>query len=134
MGYPYDTHLDIRFGPLERIDAHALAAATTHPWYNQTLCQVNDSVVRLGVLLGEYHWHHHDVEDELFFVLEGRFIVDVARDGGEGIESIELTPGQGFVVPHGVRHRTRAPVRSLVLMVEPRSIVPTGSSAESRAR
>jgi mannose-6-phosphate isomerase-like protein (cupin superfamily) len=121
--YPYDTRLDVRFGPLELIDVHALAAASTHPWYNQTLCQVNDSVVRLGVLQGEYHWHHHDVEDELFFVLEGRFIVDLEH------ESIELVPGQGFVVPHGVRHRTRAPVRSLVLMVEPRSIVPTGSSA-----
>ena len=123
----YDTRLDVRFGPLEVIDVHALAAEVTHPWFNQTLCQVNDAVVRVGVLQGEYHWHHHDVEDELFFVLEGRFIVDVARDGENGAQSVELRPGQGFVVPHGVRHRTRAPVRSLVLMVEPRSIVPTGS-------
>lgn len=119
--HPYDTRLDVRFGPLEVIDVHALAAEVTHPWFNQTLCQVNDAVVRVGVLQGEYHWHHHDVEDELFFVLEGRFIVDL-----EGT-SVELRPGQGFVVPHGVPHRTRAPVRSLVLMVEPKSIVPTGS-------
>jgi mannose-6-phosphate isomerase-like protein (cupin superfamily) len=56
-------------------------------------------------------------------VLEGRFFVDLEN------ESVELGPGQGFVVPHGVRHRTRAPVRTLVLMVEPKSIVPTGSSA-----
>jgi mannose-6-phosphate isomerase-like protein (cupin superfamily) len=125
--HPYDTRLDVRYGPLERIDVHALAAAVDHPWYNQTLCQVNDAVVRLGVLRGEYHWHHHDVEDELFFVLEGRFFVDLERDSGKEIESVELGPGQGFVVPHGVRHRTRAPVRSLVLMVEPKSIVPTGS-------
>jgi mannose-6-phosphate isomerase-like protein (cupin superfamily) len=119
--HPYDTRLDVRFGALELIDVHALAAAATHPWFNQTLCQVNDSVIRLGVLRGEYHWHHHDVEDELFFVLEGRFIVDLEE------RSVELLPGQGFVVPHGVRHRTRAPVRCLVLMVEPKTIVPTGS-------
>src|SRR5688572_15485269 len=125
--YPYDTRLDIRFGPLEVIDVHALAAAATHPWFNQTLCEVNESVVRLGVLQGEYHWHHHDVEDELFFVLEGRFIVDISDSDSEVEKSVELLPGQGFVVPHGVRHRTRAPVRSLVLMVEPRGIVPTGS-------
>jgi mannose-6-phosphate isomerase-like protein (cupin superfamily) len=120
---PYDTRLDVRFGPLELIDVHALAAATTHPWYNQTLCEVNDAVVRLGVLQGEYHWHHHDVEDELFFVLEGRFYVDLEVED----RTVELRPGQGFVVPRGVRHRTRAPVRSLVLMVEPKTIVPTGS-------
>jgi mannose-6-phosphate isomerase-like protein (cupin superfamily) len=123
----YDTRLDVRFGPLQVIDVHALAATVEHPWFNQTLCQVNDAVVRLGVLQGEYHWHHHDVEDELFFVLEGRFFVDLVSDGESEVESVELRPGQGFVVPHGVRHRTRAPVRSLVLMVEPKSIVPTGS-------
>ncbi len=121
QSHPYDTRLDVRFGPLELIDVHALAATVEHPWFNQTLCQVNDAVVRLGVLHGEYHWHHHDVEDELFFVLDGRFIVDLDEKSGE------LGPGQGFVVPHGVRHRTRAPERSLVLMVEPKTIVPTGS-------
>jgi len=133
MQHPYDTRLDVRFGPLEVIDVHTLAAATTHPWYNQTLCEVNDAVIRLGVLQGEYHWHHHDVEDELFFVLEGRFYVDfhvdsdVDSDVDMDERTVELLPGQGFVVPHGVRHRTRAPVRSLVLMVEPKTIVPTGS-------
>jgi len=127
QNYPYDTRLDVRFGPLELIDVHAIAATVDHPWFNQTLCEVNQAVVRLGVLQGEYHWHHHDVEDELFFVLEGRFFVDVETESSSEIESVELGPGQGFVVPHGVRHRTRAPVRSLVLMVEPKTIVPTGS-------
>ena len=119
--FPYDTHLDVRFGPLELIDVQALADACTHPWYNQTLCEVNDSVVRVGVLQGEYHWHRHDVEDEFFFVIEGRFIVDLED------RSVELRPRQGFVVPKGVRHRTRAPVRSLILMMESKGIVPTGS-------
>ncbi len=119
--YSYDTHLDIRFGPLEPIDVQALVEACTHPWYNQTLCRVNESVVRVGVVQGEYHWHHHDTEDEFFFVLEGRFLIDL-----EG-RTVELRPRQGFVVPKGVRHRTRAPERTVLLMVEPATIVPTGT-------
>src|SRR5579859_7924571 len=101
--YPYATYLNHFYGPLEVVDAPALIAACQDRWYNQTLCQVNDSVVRLGVMQGEYHWHKHDKEDEFFFVLEGTFIIDL-----EG-RSVELRPRQGFVVPKGVMHCTRAP-------------------------
>ncbi|MGH7710343.1 MAG: cupin domain-containing protein [Gemmatimonadaceae bacterium] len=117
----YDTHLNIHYGPLVVVDVPDLVAAVTHPWYNQTLCKVNDSVVRLGVFEpGEYHWHHHDNEDEFFYVVEGRFIVDLED------RTVELLPRQGFVVPRGVRHRTRAPERTVILMVEGAGIVPTG--------
>ena len=120
--YPYETHLDVRYPALTLVDVPGLVAAVTHPWYNQTLCRVNDSVVRLGVLQGEYHWHKHDNDDEFFFVLEGKFIVDLED------RSIELDPRQGFVVPKGLLHRTRAPIRSVILMVENASIVPTGDA------
>ena len=100
----------------------ALVAACADRWYNQTLCRVNDSVVRLGVVEGEYHWHRHDGDDEFFYVVEGRFIIDL-----EG-RAVELAPGQGFVVPQGVMHRTRAPVRTVVLMVEGAGVVPTGDA------
>jgi mannose-6-phosphate isomerase-like protein (cupin superfamily) len=121
--YPYETHLDIRFAPLDVVDVPALVAQVRHPWYNQTLCKVNDSVIRLGVFQpGEYHWHKHDQDDEFFFVLEGRFIIDL-----EG-RSIELEPQQGFVVPKGVVHRTRAPERAVILMAETAAIVPTGDT------
>lgn len=120
--YPYDTRLNVLHAPLELIDVQRLVEATTHPWYNQTLCRVNDSVVRLGVVQGEYHWHKHDDEDEFFYVVEGRFIIDLED------RSVELEPRQGFVVPKGVRHRTRAPQRTVILMVEAASIVPTGSA------
>jgi mannose-6-phosphate isomerase-like protein (cupin superfamily) len=116
----YDTHLDVRYPPLEVIDLPELIAATTHPWYNQTLCEVNESVVRLGVIRGEYHWHKHHEEDEFFYVVEGRLLIDL-----EG-RVVELDPRQGFVVPKGVMHRTRAPERTVILMVERRGIVPTG--------
>jgi mannose-6-phosphate isomerase-like protein (cupin superfamily) len=116
----YAIDLEVKLGPLELIDVQALADACTHPWSNQTLCRVNDCVVRLGVLEGEFHWHKHDEQDEFFYVVEGRFAVDL-----EG-RSVELRPRQGFTVPRGVLHRTRAPERSVVLMVEQAGVVPTG--------
>lgn len=120
--FPYDTHLDIKYAPLERIDVQALIDACTHPWYNQTLCRVNDAVVRLGVVRGEYHWHKHDAEDEFFYVVDGRLLIDLEHAG----RTVELAPRQGFVVPKGVVHRTRAPERTVILMVEAAGIVPTG--------
>src|SRR5438477_3786243 len=121
QNYPYATHLNIHYGPLEVVDVPALVAACTDRWYNQTLCRVNDSVVRLGVIQGEYHWHKHDDEDEFFYVVEGRFLIDLED------RTVELRPRQGFVVPKGVRHRPRAPERTVILMVEPSTIVPTGT-------
>ena len=118
--YPYETHLDVLHGPLEVVDVRTIAGGVTHPWWNQTLCRVNESVVRLGVVQGEYHWHVHDDLDEFFFVLDGTLLVDL-----EG-RTVELGPQQGFVVPKGVRHRTRAPQRTVMLMVEGEDIVPTG--------
>jgi mannose-6-phosphate isomerase-like protein (cupin superfamily) len=118
--YPYLTVMDILKGPLELIDVQAAADAVTHPWFNQTLCAVNDSVVRLGVVRGEYHWHKHDDLDEFFYVVEGNFLIDL-----EG-RTIELNPRQGVVIPKGVMHRPRAPARAIILMVEGKEIVPTG--------
>jgi hypothetical protein len=118
--YPYVTILDVHYPQLELVDVRALVGACTHKWYNETLCKVNDSVVRLGVMQGEYHWHKHDNDDEFFFVLEGCFLIDL-----EG-RTIELKPHQGFVVPKGVVHRTRAPERAVILMVENAGIIPTG--------
>jgi len=120
--YPYATHLDVRFPALTTVDVAALVRACKDRWYNQTLCQVNDSVVRLGVMQGEYHWHKHDRDDEFFFVLDGHFVIDLED------RSVVLHPQEGFVVPKGVMHRTRAPERAVILMVETAAIVPTGDA------
>ena len=122
LNYPYATHLDIRFPALTTVDVPALVRACTDRWYNQTLCRVNDSVVRLGVMQGEYHWHKHEHDDEFFFVLEGHFVIDLEE------RSVVLQPQEGFVVPKGVMHRTRAPERAVILMVETAAIVPTGDA------
>ena len=100
--FPYKTYLHILHGPLELIDVKKLVDACIDKWYNQTLCKVNDSVVRMAVVQGEYHWHEHKDIDECFFVLDGRFLIDLED------HVIDLAPRQGFVVPRGVRHRTRA--------------------------
>ena len=118
--HSYVTRLNVQYKPLEVIEERELADACQHPWYNQTLCEVNDSVVRLGVVEGEYHWHKHEADDEFFYVVEGRLLVDL-KD-----RTVELTPRQGFVVPRGVLHRTRAPERTVILMVENAGIIPTG--------
>jgi mannose-6-phosphate isomerase-like protein (cupin superfamily) len=120
--YPYQTHLNVLYPPLAVIDVPGLVAACTHPWYNQTLCQVDESVVRLGVVQGEYHWHQHEKEDEFFHVVSGRLVIDLED------RSIDLTPGKGVVIPKGVRHRPRAPQRTVILMVERAGIVPTGTA------
>jgi mannose-6-phosphate isomerase-like protein (cupin superfamily) len=118
--YPYETRLNILHPHLEVIDEKVLSDSAPHKWFNQTLCQVNDSVVRVGIIEGEYHWHKHDRDDEFFYVVEGKLLIDL-----EG-EVVELAPRQGFVVSKGVLHRTRAPQRTVILMVENAGIVPTG--------
>jgi len=121
--YPYKTFLNILRGPLEVIDVPALVAACKDKWWNQTLCKVDESVVRLGIVQGEYHWHKHDNEDEFFYVISGHFLIDLEDD------TIELTPGKGVVVPKGTMHRPRSPGKSVILMVERAGIVPTGSDS-----
>jgi len=120
--FPYLTRLDVLHGAGERIDVPALVAANTHPWYNQTLCRVNDSVVRLGVVQGEYHWHKHDTEDEFFYVVSGNLLIDLED------RTVDLQPGQAVVVPKGTRHRPRAPGQTVMLMVEGAGIVLTGDA------
>jgi hypothetical protein len=120
--YPYSTYLDIKFPALAVVDVPALVSACRDRWYNQTLCKVNDSVIRLGVMQGEYHWHRHENDDEFFFVLDGHFIIDLED------RCVDLQRFEGFVVPKGVLHRTRAPERAVILMAETAGIVPTGDA------
>lgn len=116
----YVIQSDIKFGAMEKIDIDALQKACPHEWFNQTLCKVNDSLVRLGIFKGEFHWHQHDREDEFFYVVAGKLLIDFEN------RTEELVPMQGIVVPRGVQHRPRAPERTLVLMVEAATVTPTG--------
>ena len=121
-GFSYNTRLNILHEPLEVVDIAGLVEACTDRWYNQTLCKVDESVVRLGVVQGEYHWHKHDNEDEFFYVVSGQLLIDLEE------RCIDLTAGKGVVIPKGVMHRPRAPERTVILMVERAGIVPTGTT------
>lgn len=118
--YPYVNHMNVKYRPLEVVDVPKLVDTCTDRWYNQSLSRVNESVVRLGIMQGKYHWHKHDDDDEFLFVLDGTFIIDLED------QSVELGPQQGFTVPKGVVHRTRSADKSAVLMVETAEILPTG--------
>ena len=108
------------FGPLELIDIPAEAAAH-EPWFNETLTTVNDAVVRLGVIEGDFHWHKHDDQDEFFLVLAGELLIDL-----EDRATVALGPQHAYTVPRGVVHRTRAPERTVIVMVEAAGVTPTG--------
>ena len=119
--FNYVTRLDIKFDHLEKMDINKMVQECTDKWFNQTLTQVNDSVVRIGIVEGEYHWHKHDNDDEFFFVLQGQLLIDLED------RTIELDPFQGLTITKGVMHRTRALVKTVMLRVETSAIVPTGS-------
>ncbi len=120
-GTNYSIHPEEAFGPLELIDTESFARSVRDAWFNQTLCRVNDCVVRLGVFeKGQFHWHKHEKEDEFFFVLKGSFRIEL-----EG-RSVELLPHQGFLVPRGALHRTSVSEPTIILMMEAASVRPTG--------
>lgn len=120
--YNYVTRLDVKFEHLQKMDVNEMVKECRDKWFNQTLTQVNDSVVRIGIVEGEYHWHKHDMEDEFFFVLEGQLLIDLED------RIIELNPNQGVTISKGVMHRPRAPKKTVMLMVETNTIQPTGSN------
>jgi mannose-6-phosphate isomerase-like protein (cupin superfamily) len=116
----YSINLDVKYGPLELIDIPNLIEDSKKEWQNFSLSEVNDCVVRLGVIHGEFHWHTHDNEDEFFYVIDGLLYIDLED------KTFDLGPGQGFMVPKRVSHRTRAPQRTSILMVEGKTVKPTG--------
>lgn len=116
----YNIHLDVKYPHLELIDIPSIIAANKEKWFNQTLSQVNESVVRIGIVEGEFHWHKHDNDDEFFFVLEGQLLIELED------KTIELNPMQGTTITKGVMHRPRAPKKTVMLMVETSAIAPTG--------
>ena len=118
--YEYVTKLDIRFDHLEKMDITQIVNECKDKWFNQTLTKVNDSVVRLGIVEREYHWHKHDNDDEFFFVLQGQLLIDLED------QTIELNPNQGITISKGVTHKTRALKKTVMLMVETSSVQPTG--------
>ncbi len=118
--YNYNQHMDIKYDHLEVIDVPSIVNENKEKWFNQTLTQINDSVARLGIVEGEYHWHKHENEDEFFFVLSGQLFIELED------KTIELNPMQGTTITKGVMHKPRAPIKTVILMVESSTIDPIG--------
>ena len=116
----YKLHMDAKHGYLEKINVQEIVANCQDKWFNQTLCKVNDSVLRLGILEGEFHMHRHETTDEVFFVLDGSLTIET-ESGNYELEELE-----GICVPKGVRHRPIAKHRVIVLMIENEDVEPTG--------
>jgi mannose-6-phosphate isomerase-like protein (cupin superfamily) len=119
----YDIDTTVKYGFLKLVDVDAIERAASAKWSNETLCNVNDCVIRLGVAEGEFHWHKHEREDEFFFVVSGELLIDL-EDGS----TVALKPNQGYAVPRGLVHRTRAPQRTVMLMMEGATVTPTGDA------
>ncbi len=117
----YRIFTNIAFNPLTLIDLPELINKAKDNWFNQTLCQVNKCVVRLGVVKGEFHWHKHEESDEFFLNLEGKLIIETKEN------KIELLPFQGFLVPRGILHKTSAKERTVILMIGESTINPRGT-------
>ena len=122
--HDYSQQMNIKYNHHEVIDVPKLIEECDEKWFNQTLTKVNDSVARLGIVEGEYHWHKHENEDEFFFILSGRLLIDLED------KTIELNPNQGTTISKGVLHRPRALKKTVMLMVETVGIDPIGTENE----
>ncbi len=118
--FNYNQRMDIKYDHQSLIDVNEIVKECTGKWFNQTLTKVNGSVVRIGIVEGEYHWHKHDDDDEFFFVLSGQLFIDLED------KTIVLDPNEGATISKGVMHKTRALQKTVMLMVETDTIDPIG--------
>lgn len=120
--YDYNQQMAIKYDYLEKITINDIVEENMDTWFNQSLCEVNSSVLRLGIFEGAYHMHKHDSDDEVFFVLEGSMILETEN------ENFELQKYEGCCVPKGTKHRPVVPNgKAIVLMIENKGIDPIGS-------
>ena len=117
----YKKQMDVNYDYLEKINVPEIVKNCTDKWFNQSLCNVNSSVFRLGIFEGEYHLHNHDHDDEVFFVIEGSIILETEKG------NFELGQYEGVCVPKGVMHRPIAKNKAVVLMIENIGIDPIGN-------
>jgi mannose-6-phosphate isomerase-like protein (cupin superfamily) len=111
---------------VDKIDLGAKLAAIDEAWSPRIVAELNDNHVKLVKLRGEFVWHHHEAEDELFLVLAGRLLMRFRE------REVWLEPGQMIVVPKGVEHCPVAPEEVHVLLVEPKTTLNTGNLRNQR--
>lgn len=111
---------------MEKVNLSQKFALFDEVWSPKLVGELNGQQVKLAKLKGEFVWHHHDVEDELFLVVEGRLVIKL-RDGDVALEA-----GEFLIVPSGVEHKPVAEEEAHVLLFEPRGTVNTGNVQSER--
>lgn len=127
-------------GRLTVVDLDDKLAAFAEHWSPKIVGELNGQQVKLAKLLGEFDWHHHEHEDELFLVLRGELVLRVRGDGAEdgagdgepGVREVVLREGQFFIMPRGVEHQPVAREECSVLLFEPASTLNTGNVHSER--
>ncbi len=94
--------------------------------------EINDTYVKLVKLQGDFMWHHHDAEDELFFVVKGELRMKVRDEAGE--REIIIHPGEFIIIPHGVEHLPSADAETQVMLLEPKTTLNTGNVRNERTQ
>lgn len=89
----------------------------TKPWSPIDVAQVNNQIIRLAIFEGEYHWHKHNEEDELFYVIEGEIKIQI-----KNMDDIILKKGEMTVIPKGIEHRPVSEKKSVILLFEPEKL------------
>ncbi len=110
------------------VNPHRLAASLTETWSPRVIGEVDDHYVKVARLHGDFPWHMHEHEDELFMVLQGRLRLEMED------RAVDLAEGDVFIMPKGVRHRPVAEQECLVMLVERRTTAHTGDVVTERTR
>lgn len=111
---------------MEKVNLARKLATFEEHWRPKIVGELNGQHVKLAKLRGEFVWHHHEHEDELFLVLAGRLVIELR--GGE----VVLEPGEFFIVPRGVEHKPRADEETHIMLFEPKSTLNTGNVRDAR--
>jgi mannose-6-phosphate isomerase-like protein (cupin superfamily) len=113
------------------ISLELACSALTELWSPRVVGQVNNQYIKVAKIRGEFPWHFHELEDEMFFVLRGLLCIGRAEaDGGP----VFVRPGEFFVVPRGVRHNTSASEETWIALIETTTTRHTGSEQTAFTR
>jgi mannose-6-phosphate isomerase-like protein (cupin superfamily) len=115
---------------LDKVNLAHKFSLFTDQWSPKIAGEVNDSYVKLTKLQGEFFWHHHEAEDELFFVVKGALSMRVRENGNE--REFLINPGEFIIVPHGVEHLPSADEETHILLLEPKTTLNTGNVESER--
>jgi len=116
---------------MKKINLQQQFARFSEHWSPKMVGELNNFAVKIVKVQGEFVWHHHDVEDELFFVIKGRLLMQV-RETPESQSAIWVEEGELIIIPHGVEHRPVAEEETYLMLLEPTTTVNTGNVASER--